>query len=84
MGAAMNGHEEVVKQLLSAGADVSLVNDEGETAMALANTNRVASLIRNEKTWRARHVDMTSLEQVPAVKTKTLRGRLKSAKYVPG
>lgn len=39
MGAAMKGHFECVKLLVFAGADITAVNDDGESAADLAAAN---------------------------------------------
>jgi ankyrin repeat protein len=43
--AAVNGHAEVVKQLLAAGADPQQQNKDGKTPADLAKTDAVKALI---------------------------------------
>ena len=50
MAAAYQNHIDVAKRLLEAGADVHLVNSEGESAMSLASqamNNEIIILIRS-------------------------------------
>ena len=46
MAASANAHEGVVRLLLSRGADASLRNDDGTTALSLAATDEIEELLR--------------------------------------
>ena len=46
MNAATVGDEEVVSVLLDHGADVSITNDEGETALMIATSYEADEIIR--------------------------------------
>ena len=46
MFAAQNGHKNLVKTLLEAGADVNGRSQEGQTALSLARTRRRFSVMR--------------------------------------